>query len=82
MQNKHYVSHGVSEVYDLPKEKRSTTAELNVYLVTTFSFIVREPKAPESIQKDADTMQKNIQKNIQKNKQIFKLTGDKLRKIH
>lgn len=57
MQNKHYVSHGVSEVYDLPKEKRSTSAELNVYLVTTFSFIVREPKAPESIQKDADTMQ-------------------------
>ena len=73
MQNKHYVSHGVSEVYDLPKEKRSTTAELNVYLVTTFSFIVREPKAPDS-RHHADTIQKNMQ--------IFKLTGDKLRKIH
>ena len=69
MKNLNYVNmfnHGVSEVQDLLKENQSPTAEFNVNLVTAFSVIVREPETVENMQKDPDTMQKNMQKTMQK----------------
>ena len=69
MKNLSYVNmfnHGVSEVQDLLKENQSPVAEFNVNLVTAFSVIVREPEAADTMQKDLDTMQKNMQKAMQK----------------
>ena len=69
MKNLNYVNmfnHGVSEVQDLLKENQSPTAEFNVNLVTAFSVIVHEPETVENMQKDPDTMQKNMQKTMQK----------------
>ena len=73
MKNLNYVNmfnHGIGEVQDLLKENQSPAPEFNVGLVTAFSVIVREPmsaetiqKDPESIQKDAKTIQKTIQKD-------------------
>ena len=69
MKNLNYVNmfnHGVSEVQDLLKENQSPAAEFNVNLVTAFSVIVSEPETVENMQKDPDTMQKNMQKTMQK----------------
>ena len=67
MKNLNYVNmfnHGVSEVKDLLKENQSPDAEFNVNLVTAFSVIVREPGAAETMQKDPNTMQRNMQKEL------------------
>ena len=69
MKNLNYVNmfnHGVSEVQGLLKENQSPAAEFNVNLVTAFSVIVSEPETVENMQKDPDTMQKNMQKTMQK----------------